>query len=148
MLRNVRNCIPGFRQVFGGFAANSAHGDALDFAPLGEVRKLRLREVPGPRRCLGRGSRRRQQSFGVSLHIVFTDTPAGACTLHLVDVNAKLTRKSPHMRSRGNGLAMFGARNFSELRGHAERLRCRLRLVGRKSLFFRLALGANRCLKC
>ena len=43
---------------------------------------------------------------------------------------------------------MFGACNFAQLRGHAECGQRLLRLVGRQSLFFRLAFGANRRLKC
>ena len=43
---------------------------------------------------------------------------------------------------------MFGPGNFSELRGHGEPGCGRLRLIGRQRLFFRLALGANRRLKC
>ncbi len=43
---------------------------------------------------------------------------------------------------------MFRARHLAQLCGHAERCGTRLlRLVGRQSLLFRLAFGANRCLK-
>ncbi len=42
----------------------------------------------------------------------------------------------------------LGARNFAQLHGHAEYRRGRLRLIGRQRLFFGLALGANRGLKC
>src|SRR6202041_3908178 len=67
LLRDVRNRVPGFGKMLGGFAANSAHGNALSLAPLGEVGKLRSREVPRSRRRLRRRDNGCQQSFGVGL---------------------------------------------------------------------------------
>ena len=52
VLGDVRDRVPGFGQMLGSLAANSAHGDALDLAPLREIGKLRLGEVSGARwRC-------------------------------------------------------------------------------------------------
>ncbi len=58
VLGDMRNRVPGFRQMLGSFAANSAHGYAFDFAPLGEIRKLRLGKVTRARWRLRCGSGR------------------------------------------------------------------------------------------
>ena len=49
VLRDVRNRVPGFGQMFGCLAAHSAHGDAFNFAPLGKIWKLRGDKVAGAR---------------------------------------------------------------------------------------------------
>ena len=53
MLRDVGDRVPGFGEMFGGFAANPAHGNALDFSPLGEIGQLGCDEMSGARRSLG-----------------------------------------------------------------------------------------------
>src|SRR5271165_32629 len=147
VLRDVRNRVPGFGQMLGGLAANSAHRDALDLAPLGEVGQLRLSKMSGARRGLGRGRSRGEQGLGVSLDVVFADASARACAFHFVNVNADFAGKSSHVGRGRNRLAIFGARNFAQLYGHGE-YRCdRLRLIRRQRLFFRFAFGANGGLK-
>src|SRR5580658_7780079 len=137
VLRYVRNRVPGFGQVLGSFAANAAHGDAFDFAPLGEVGKLRRNEVPGTRGRLRSGGSRREERLGVRLDVVFANAAAWTCAFDLVDIDTDFTGKTSHVRSRGDGLAMFGAGNFAELCRHAEYRRCHLRLIRRERLFFR-----------
>ena len=148
MLSDVRNRVPRFGEMLGSLAANSSHGNALDFAPFGEVGKLRLSEMSGAWRRLGRRGCRRQQPLGESLNVIFADAAARPPALYFVDINANLAGKSPHMRSCGNRLAMLRASDLTQLHGHGERCRARLlRLVGRQSLLFRLAFCANRRLK-
>ena len=63
VLRDVRNRVPGFGEMLGGFAANSAHGDALDLAPLGEIGKLAAEQSVRRAAGLARRSLQREQSL-------------------------------------------------------------------------------------
>src|SRR5690242_12531762 len=105
MLRNVRNRVPGFCQVFSSLAANSAHRNALNLAPLGEVGKVRLSEVARARRGLRSDSGGRQQCLSEGFHVVFADAPSGAGALYFVDIDADFAREASHVRGGGNGLA-------------------------------------------
>ena len=60
------------------------------------------------------------RDFGVCLHVVFADASAGAGAFHFVNVDADFARQAPDMRRGRNRLAMLGARNFAQLRRHAE----------------------------
>ena len=87
-------------------------------------------------------------ALAYSLDVVFADAAAGAGAFHFVNVDADFAGEASHVRRGGNGLAMFGACNFAQLRRHGEGRRGGLRLVGRQRLFFGFAFGANRGLKC
>ena len=136
-----------FGQMLGGLAPNSAHRDPLDLAPLGEVGKLGLGEMSGKGRRLRGGSRRGQQTLRVGFNVVVADESARTGALDFINVDAELAGKTPHMRRGRNGLAVFGAGNFAQLRRHAEPRSRLLRLVGREGLFFGFSFGANRSLK-
>ena len=84
VLGDVRNCVPSFRKMLGSLAAYSAHRDAFDLSPLGEIRQRRLNKVSGTS-CRGDG--RRESRFGVGLHIIFTDTSTRTGTFHFVNVH-------------------------------------------------------------
>ena len=100
--------------------ANSAHGDAFNFAPLREIWKQRLCEVASARRSLSGHSHCGQQSFRVSLDVIFADAAAGSSALHFVDINAHLAGEAPDVRRSWNGLAVFSACHLAKLRRHIE----------------------------
>ena len=111
----------------GRLAPHAAHGDALDFPQLGEVGKLRLREMCALR-AICAAATRSQQRLGVSLDIVFADASAGAGAFHVVDVHADFARQAPDVRRGGNRCAMLRARHFAQLLRHGESFgRMRLR---------------------
>ncbi len=104
--------------MFRRFAANSAHGDALDLSPLGEVGQLGLDEVSGSRGRL-RGCRSRaERRFSVGFDVIFADTPTGAGALDRVDVDADFAGQTTGVRSRGNWLAMLGSGDLVQLNWH------------------------------
>ena len=61
--------------MFRGFAANPAHGNALDFSPLREIGKFGLNKMPGSGRSLCRCSHGGEHGFGMGFDIVFADAP-------------------------------------------------------------------------
>ena len=83
MLRDMRNRVPRFGEMFGSFAPHAAHRNALDLAPFGKVGKLGLGEMPGAR-SLRSACRADSNAFRISLDIVFADasTRAGCPSLH------------------------------------------------------------------
>src|SRR5712692_7547691 len=78
MLCDVRNRVPCFGEMLCRLAPHSAHGNPLDLSPLAKIRQRRCGEVSGSWRRLQGGGDRREQRFGVSLHVVIADSAAGS----------------------------------------------------------------------
>ena len=117
VLRDVRDGVPRLPQMFGGFAANAAHGDALDCLPTWQSQANPAREM----RAAGILAPLRERSaLGMRFNIIFADAPAGSGAFDLVNIDAEFARQAPHVGRCGNGLAMLGAGNLFQLRGHGE----------------------------
>src|ERR1700692_1371314 len=130
--------------MFRCFTANPAHGNALDFSPLGKVGKLRRNEMSGARRCL-RG--RSQSGFGVRFYVIFADASARTCAFDIVDVASDFASQATSVGSGGNWSAVLRSSYLPQLWRHRERRGARARLIRRQSLFLGLAFSANGRLK-
>ena len=130
------------------FAANAAHGNALDLSPLSEVRKLRCDKVSGARRSCRAAGYSGQSRFGMSFYVVFADASARACALYFIDVYADFASQAAGVRRGWNWLAMLGSSHLAQLHRHGKRFRARLRLIGRQRLFFGFTFSANGSLEC
>src|SRR5262249_4467485 len=132
--------------MLGSFAADSAHRNALDFAPLTEVWELGLTEVSC--REPTAGGHRRQQALGVSFYIVFADAPAGPGAWNFVNIYPNFARQPPNMRSCGYWPAVRHPSRPIQSDRHAEGGDgSSSRLFGRQRLLFGFSLGLNCGLK-
>src|SRR5580698_1982529 len=109
----MRNRVPGFTKMLGGFAPNSAHGDAFNFSPLREIGERWLDEASA--RSLCSATRRRKSILGGKFYIIFADASARSAAFHAVDVHSDFAGETAHVRSGGDGIAVLGAGNFSKL---------------------------------
>src|ERR1700678_138049 len=130
------------------FAANAAHGNALDLSPLGEVWELRSDEVSGARRSYRAAGYSGQSRFGMSLYVVFADASAGAGALYFIDVYADFASQAEGVRRGWDWLAMLRSCHLAQLHRHGKRFRARLWLIGRQRLFFGFTFSANGSLEC
>src|ERR1700733_14939401 len=78
----------------------------------------------------------------MSLNVVFTDTSAGPGSFYFMNFNAEFAGQATDVRSRRHGIAMR-ASNFFQLRRHGKARENRLRLIGRKRLFFCFSFSVN-----
>ena len=104
-------------QMFGRLAPYPAHGDALDFSPLGEIRQGWFGEPHSASCCT---AMQRMQYLCKGFNVIFTDAPAGAGAFHVMNVHAQLPRQPPRMRSSRDRIAMLRASGLAQLRGHAK----------------------------